>query len=546
MPSEISNEQDPASTLTQALLQAYQLPTTPQSNAFKAVKKAFSAFLQGSTCEKISHDELVDIPEALIDVDDLKLTRKPLVVRYGKVYLTRLDHLEQRLADQIKARLLPLDTKAKPKAHWLPKPKPSFTGVDQQNSVKLAVQASLFVLTGGPGTGKTTTAACIIGANLEYHRLRLEDVRLCAPTGRAASQLHGGLIDASKALAIHCEKLGCKDVVELKHRLPKSYTIHKFVHNPEMMEGAKLVIVDECSMIDLGLFHELLSIIPSDARIVLIGDPQQLPSVDTGSVFADICRNQLIRDRLCTLTEPLRADGQARTWYNFAVGYQERKKTPHPEQGLREAKITAVLESSLEKYQSVAKLANSSVYSKPEEPPTAAQLVDLENNIKSVRILCAYHGGELGVRKLNERIRKELGLKKPDSPGSLVMITRNDARVTNLSNGDVGLVVKDGLVWFPGKTVAIPFNQLPPNTPAFATTIHKSQGSEYSSVLLVLPKPDSNDEEDNREAFINKQLVFTGITRAKDNLTVFSTSDTLYDALDEPADRASGLDKRLC
>jgi exodeoxyribonuclease V alpha subunit len=544
MPSEISNEQDPAATLTQALLQAYQLPASPQSNAFKAVKKAYSAFLQGSTCEKVSPDELIDIPEALIDIDDLKPTRKPLVVRYGKVYLTRLDHLEQRLADQIKARLQPLDTQAKPGAHWLPKPKPSFTGIDQQNSVKLAIQTSLFVLTGGPGTGKTTTAACIIGANLEYHKLRLEDVRLCAPTGRAASQLHGGLIDANKALAKHCEKLGCKDVFEMKQRLPKSYTIHKFVHNPEMMEGAKLIIVDECSMIDLGLFHELLSIIPSDARIVLIGDPQQLPSVDTGSVFADICRNELISDRLCTLTEPLRADGQARTWYNFAVGYQNRKSTPHPEEGLREAKVAAVLESSLEIYKSVVKLAVLPIYSNQDQPPTTEQLMDLENAIKSVRILCAYHGGELGVRKLNERIRTELGLNKPDSPGSLVMITRNDARVTDLSNGDIGLVVRAGLVWFPGKTVSIPFNQLPNNTPAFATTIHKSQGSEYSSVLVILPKPEK-DDADNREMFINKQLVFTGITRAKDKLTVFTSSETLYDALDKVADRASGLDKRL-
>jgi exodeoxyribonuclease V alpha subunit len=544
MPSEISNEQDPAATLTQALLQAYQLPASPQSNAFKAVKKAYSAFLQGSTCEKVSPDELIDIPEALIDIDDLKPTRKPLVVRYGKVYLTRLDHLEQRLADQIKARLQPLDTQAKPGAHWLPKPKPSFTGIDQQNSVKLAIQTSLFVLTGGPGTGKTTTAACIIGANLEYHKLRLEDVRLCAPTGRAASQLHGGLIDANKALAKHCEKLGCKDVFEMKQRLPKSYTIHKFVHNPEMMEGAKLIIVDECSMIDLGLFHELLSIIPSDARIVLIGDPQQLPSVDTGSVFADICRNELISDRLCTLTEPLRADGQARTWYNFAVGYQNQKSTPHPEEGLREAKVAAVLESSLEIYKSVVKLAFLPIYSNQDQPPTTEQLMDLENAIKSVRILCAYHGGELGVRKLNERIRTELGLNKPDSPGSLVMITRNDARVTDLSNGDIGLVVRAGLVWFPGKTVSIPFNQLPNNTPAFATTIHKSQGSEYSSVLVILPKPEK-DDADNREMFINKQLVFTGITRAKDKLTVFTSSETLYDALDKVADRASGLDKRL-
>ena len=545
MPFEISNEQDPAATLTQALLQAYQLPATPQSNAFKAVKKAFSAFLQGSTCEKISPDELVDIPEALIDIDDLKPTRKPLVVRYGKVYLTRLDHLEQRLADQIKARLQPLDTKAKPGAHWLPKPKPSFTGVDQQNAVKLAIQTSLFVLTGGPGTGKTTTAACIIGANLEYHRLRLEDVRLCAPTGRAASQLHGGLIDASKALAMHCEKLGCKDIVELKHRLPKSYTIHKFVHNPEMMEGAKLIIVDECSMIDLGLFHELLSIIPSDARIVLIGDPQQLPSVDTGSVFADLCGNARLQAHLVTLKEPLRAEGEAKVWYDFVVAYRNPTQTSHPTSGLEKAEAKAIIAASLEGFRAIVTLAKDPTFTKRSATPSAEKLQALTASIKSVRILCAYHRGELGVRRLNETIRKELGLVAPDAPGCLVMITRNDHKVTDLSNGDVGLVVADGLVWFPGKTVAIPFNQLPPNTPAFATTIHKSQGSEYDKVLLVLPPADKSSEEDGIEPFINKQLIFTGITRARRTIALFSTSETLYQALDTPAVRASGLSERL-
>jgi len=545
MPSEISNEQDPAATLTQALLQAYQLPASPQSNAFKAVNKAFSAFLQGSTCDKISPDELIDIPEALIDIDDLKPTRKPLVVRYGKVYLTRLDHLEQRLADQIKARLQPLDTKAKPGAHWLPKPKPSFTGVDQQNAVKLAIQTSLFVLTGGPGTGKTTTAACIIGANLEYHRLRLEDVRLCAPTGRAASQLHGGLIDASKALAMHCEKLGCKDIVELKHRLPKSYTIHKFVHNPEMMEGAKLIIVDECSMIDLGLFHELLSIIPSDARIVLIGDPQQLPSVDTGSVFADLCGNARLQAHLVTLKEPLRAEGEAKVWYDFVVAYRNPTQTSHPTSGLEKAEAKAIIAASLEGFRAIVTLAKDPTFTKRSATPSAEKLQALTASIKSVRILCAYHRGELGVRRLNETIRKELGLVAPDAPGCLVMITRNDHKVTDLSNGDVGLVVADGLVWFPGKTVAIPFNQLPPNTPAFATTIHKSQGSEYDKVLLVLPPADKSSEEDGIEPFINKQLIFTGITRARRTIALFSTSETLYQALDTPAVRASGLSERL-
>jgi len=125
------------------------------------------------------------------------------------------------------------------------------------------------------------------------------------------------------------------------------------------------------------------------------------------------------------------------------------------------------------------------------------------------------------------------------------MITRNDHKVTDLSNGDVGLVVADGLVWFPGKTVAIPFNQLPPNTPAFATTIHKSQGSEYDKVLLVLPPAEASPDEADTEPFINKQLIFTGITRARRTISIFSTSFTLYEALDHRAERASGLSERL-
>lgn len=546
MPSDDAQAPESADTLATALLQAYQVPAIPSSKAYQAARRAFEAFLQGATCVDIAANALQGIPEVLLDVDDAKATLKPLVVRHGKLYLGRLDHLEERLALQIKARLTPLDTTRVAGPHWLPQPKANstFTGVDQQKAVQLAVQTSFTVLTGGPGTGKTTTAACIIGATLETHGLRLEDIRLCAPTGRAASQLHGGLIEGDKALAVNATRLGCADADDLRRRLPKSYTIHKFVRNPEMMVGAKLVIVDECSMVDLALFHGLLKLIPADARIVLIGDPQQLPSVDTGSVFADLCGNARLQGHLVTLKEPLRAEGEAKTWYDFVVAYRNQTQSVHPVRGLEKADVKAVLAASLEGFRAIVTLAKDPTFANRSSTPSAEKLQALAAAIKSVRILCAYHRGELGVRRLNETIRKELGLVAPDAPGSLVMITRNDHKVTDLSNGDVGLVVADGLVWFPGKTVAIPFNQLPPNTPAFATTIHKSQGSEYDKVLLVLPPADKTEDDDS-EPFINKQLIFTGITRARRTITLFTTSETLYQALDTPAVRASGLSERL-
>ena len=546
MPTDDARAPESADTLATALLQAYQVPAIPSSKAYQAARRAFEAFLQGATCVDIAASALQGIPEVLLDVDDAKATLKPLVVRHGKLYLARLDHLEEQLALQIKARLTPLDATRVAGSHWLPQPKANstFTGVDQQKAVRLAVQTPFTVLTGGPGTGKTTTAACIIGATLETHGLRLEDIRLCAPTGRAASQLQGGLLESDKALAVNAARLGCADADDMRRRLPKSYTIHKFVRNPEMMVGAKLVIVDECSMVDLALFHSLLKLIPADARIVLIGDPQQLPSVDTGSVFADLCGNPRVQDHLVKLKEPLRAEGEAKAWYDFVVAYRNQTQSAHPARGLEKADVKAVLAASLEAFRAIVVLSRDPAYADRSATPSAEKLQALTAAIKSVRILGAYHRGELGVRRLNETIRKELGLVAPDAPGSLVMITRNDHKVTDLSNGDVGLVVADGLVWFPGKTVAIPFNQLPPNTPAFATTIHKSQGSEYDKVLLVLPPADKTEDDDS-EPFINKQLIFTGITRARRTITLFTTSETLYQALDTPAVRASGLSERL-
>lgn len=548
MPSDSSSSPEPSAVLTRALLEAYRLPATPDTAAYQATRKAFDAYLRGSTCVDIDDNALSGIPPSFVSMDPAQRATVPLIRRGNKLYLSKLDHLEQSLADAIQSRLRKPDRNLQPGAHWLPQPKlgSPFTCADQQKAVQLAVQTELLVLTGGPGTGKTTTAACIIGATLEAHGLRLEDIRLCAPTGRAASQLHGGLGSPDKALAQHLPLLGCADLAELQRRLPKSYTIHKFVHNTEMMAGAKLVIVDECSMIDLSLFLNLLKIIPDDARLVLIGDPQQLPSVDTGSVFADLCRSRQIEaEHIAMLKEPFRAQGEAKTWFDFVSGYQDQQRTPLPSVGIHQPDLDSILADCLSEFGKVVELAKQPCYATTGSPLEPHQSEAIAKAIKSVRILCAFHGGKLGVRKLNEIIRKRLGLSEESSAGSLVMVTRNDHKVTDLSNGDVGLVGGGDLVWFPDKDLPIPFTQLPPNTPAFATTIHKSQGSEYGKVLLVLPPQEKDNIDSQAEPFITKQLVFTGVTRAQRTIAIFSTADIVCSALNLTADRATGLKERL-
>ena len=347
-------------------------------------------------------------------------------------------------------------------------------------------------------------------------------------------------------MAQNLSRLACADIAELQRRLPKSYTIHKFVHNAEMMAGAKLVIVDECSMIDLSLFLNLLKIIPDDARLVLIGDPQQLPSVETGSVFADLCRSRQIEaEHIAMLKEPFRAQGEAKTWFDFVVGYQDQQRTPPQADGIHQPDLDSILAECLPEFGKVVELAKQPCYATTGSSLEPRQSEAIAKAIKSVRILCAYHGGKFGVRKLNEIIRKRLGLGDESSAGSLVMVTRNDHKVTNLSNGDVGLVGGNDLVWFPDMALPIPFTQLPPNTHAFATTIHKSQGSEYGKVLLVLPPQEQDKADAHIEPFITKQLVFTGITRAQQTIAIFSTAEIVCRALDTPADRATGLKERL-
>lgn len=546
-----------AKLLASTLLAAYGPEASQDQALLQLAFSAYQAALKGSTCAPagpIDTASLLKKHPSIIEEAPQKAS-KALIVRPSDsglmVYLGRLDELEGKVREQLaKRNEAKLQKELTPEEIWLPAdvPEKKQTCVDQRSAVTMAVQTSLVVLCGGPGTGKTTTAACMIGAAIS-NGLDLKDIRICAPTGRAASRLRLGLAEEGKPLSNNLKALSCANREEFLGKLPKAYTIHKLVRNPDEMRGAKLVVVDECSMIDLFLFHRLLSLVPTDARLILIGDPQQLPSVDTGSVFEDICRSKALAKRKVTLRQKFRATKQASEWTQYAEAIMAGKEDIKSPGEFLTTTNEALLETCLKGFETMRDLAVSSDFETHglTDPKVKANILEQRINLlkqtTSTRVLCARRGGKHGVNKINELVRKKLGLKDEDQPGSLIMITRNDHKVTDLSNGDVGIVVKGGRVWFPGKTVSIDFNQLPPHAPAFATTIHKAQGSEYDHVVLVIPKKEADSEESYE--FISQQLVFTGITRAVSKLTVFGDKDLIVEALKKPALKASGLQARL-
>jgi exodeoxyribonuclease V alpha subunit len=546
-----------AKLLATTLLAAFGPGASNDQALLALATAAYEAALKGSTCAPVGQIDtaaLIASHGTLIEQAPTKPS-KALIVRPSEtgqmVYLGRLDELEGKVREQLAERNGALfDPMLKPENIWLPAdvPEKQQTCVDQRSAVTKAVQTSFVVLCGGPGTGKTTTAACMIGAAIS-NGLDLKDIRICAPTGRAASRLRLGLAEEGKPLSNNLKAMSCANREEFLGKLPKAYTIHKLVHNPVEMAGAKLVVVDECSMIDLFLFHRLLSLVPADARLILIGDPQQLPSVDTGSVFDDVCRSEALEKRKVTLRQKFRATKQASEWTQYAEAIMAGDEDVKAPGDFLATTNEALLEACLKGFETMRDLAVSSDFETLglTDPKVKANILEqragLLKQTISTRVLCARRGGKHGVNKINELVRKKLVLKDDDQPGSLIMITRNDHKVTDLSNGDVGIVVKGGRVWFPGKTVSIDFNQLPPHAPAFATTIHKAQGSEYDHVILVIPKKEADSEES--DDFISQQLVFTGITRAVSKLTVFGDEDLIVNALKKPALKASGLQARL-
>ena len=483
----------------------------------------------------------------------------PLVLdEAGRCYLHRYWSAERRLAERILAVssdvLDDIDTEslASLRAKLFPRDATDPAGSTdwQAAAADLVLRRRLAIVSGGPGTGKTTTVARILALLLTSNEdLRIE---LAAPTGKAAARLTESIRAQAPGLAVSPAVRTA--ISELEGR-----TIHRllgyggrgggFRHNAARPLACDVVIVDEASMIDMLLMDALLDAIPQRARLVLVGDKDQLASVDAGFVYGDLC-------------EASRAGG-ARSLAGVAVELTKNWRfRDRPGIGTLAA---AVREGDAER--AVAALADPELADATREEPRAdvSEIVTLiASEIDAVadaaspqaaiaalsrfRLLCATNRGPYGVDAFNlliERRLREHGIAGGGDwyRGRPVLVTANDYNV-DLFNGDVGVCfpLPDGAmrVWFPsseGGLRAIVPASLPPHVTAWAMTVHKSQGSEFDRVIVVLPDKDS--------PLLSRELVYTAVTRARERLTIVGSEQTLRAAIGRKAARASGLRDRL-
>ena len=409
------------------------------------------------------------------------------------------------------------------------------------------------LVTGGPGTGKTTAIARTLVALVEAARQDGRNdprIALAAPTGRAAERMAESVRGALALLAGEGTDAGVLDALPTTgstlHRLlgtiPDS---PRFRHDADNPLPFDVVVVDEASMIDLPLMAKLLDAVPDGARLVLLGDPDQLPSVEAGDVLSAIIRGAdadggCLPARRTHLTRAWRQDdalqlaplagavrdGQADAALSLLRGgtlsgvhFHEDMADPLRDHG----------ERLLAHWRALADAA------------TPAEALAMASRL---RLLTAVRDGPQGARTLNRRIEGMLG-GAGHFHGRLLMITENSYR-HRLFNGDIGICFRDGagavLAWFPGDSPGSPrpFHPaaLPAHDSAFAMTVHKAQGSEFDEAWLLLPAHDSR--------VLSRELVYTGMTRARRTLHVAADAGVLATALARHAGRWSGLAWRLC
>lgn len=536
----------------------------------------------------------------------------PLVLCGTRLYLRRYWAYEQRVATQVRERGAlreAVDTAAV--NAWLEKlfapaegQKPAKGPDWQKVACAVALRGRLSVITGGPGTGKTYTVARLLALLLATsptpERLR---IALAAPTGKAAARLKQSIESSLQALG---ERLGDGlDLAALTARMGAARTLHgllggrhdtrRFQHDAAHPLDVDVLIVDEASMVHLEMMASLLDALPQSARVVLLGDKDQLASVEAGAVLGDLCgeaqkgqygedtcayvadtcgeeipgafrhvHGPALAQQTVMLRESRRFGGpigklaQAVNEGNVAGAQRVLRDERSPEAAwLEAASPAAVVRIALEGRPGAPGCSAHylhALHRRPEggdETAHAAWAVEVLTAFERFRVLCAVREGDWGVQGFNEAIEAGLvraGLLKKAGEwyeGRPVMVTRNQAAL-GVFNGDIGIALRPAgggslrVYFLEGPQLrSVLASRLADVETAFALTVHKSQGSEFEHTLLALPEQASAQ-------VLTRELAYTGITRARAAFTLVSPQPgVLVAAIERKTKRASGLREAL-
>ena len=466
----------------------------------------------------------------------------------------------------------------------------------QKVAAAVALSRRFAVISGGPGTGKTTTVAKLLAALIEQAQANDQQptIKLVAPTGKAAARLTESIGKAVSALPVS---------PELKQSIPTdASTLHRllgaipnsaeFRHNHDNPLHVDILVVDEASMVDLPMMYKLIDALPKKARLILLGDKDQLASVEAGAVLGDICSfnaqgfsqahagqiarltgftslthsanaHPSIADSLCMLKKSYRFDarsgiGQLSQAVNSGDGLRvdavwKRDFPDIAKYPIDSQTYNQMIQTLVSEYQHYLQRLRQPQQHQGQPESLSQRAKAALDLFAQCRLLCAIREGDFGVKGLNQRIERALASRKLIKTqdelwyhGRPVMVTRNDHGL-GLYNGDIGLCVRDDShqesklkVFFElpdGSVKAVLPSRVPEHETAYAMTIHKSQGSEFEHTLMILP-PDFTP-------ILTRELIYTGITRAKKHLTLYADERGLKRAIKIRTQRASGLIQRL-
>ncbi len=481
----------------------------------------------------------------------------PLVCREGNSFsFARLLAAEQRLVSDLTRRLKPsseLDpariATALQKLDSLPSP---HLNPGQRTAVEAALHHSFLIVTGGPGTGKTTVVSRILWALAQVlDGLDSEAVALCAPTGRAKARLAETVGQNLSWLSNLDPRVAAllPSQASTLHSLLGARSDGTFRHHPGNPLPQCVVVLDEASMVDLVLFAALLAALSPEARLIVVGDPDQLPSVEAGAVLADLVANPHFQDKRIHLLESHRNTGDiaeicGRIRQGQPVGeFLSCRSLGEEGMALVRSRVGGVGHLGNRGGEEFAVSWLEERFGHPMrergcfDPDALLQLVERS------RILCAVHEGVAGAQTLNRRADHWLRERFPSPwngrfvPGQQVMLTRN-LPARDLWNGDLGVVLEhEGrmVAAFPkfDGILRVPVEQLDGLESAWAITIHKSQGSEFDEVLVMLP--------DRDVPVLTRQILYTAISRARRTVVVHGDLDLVAKAIERSADRPSRL-----
>ncbi len=405
----------------------------------------------------------------------------------------------------------------------------------QKEAVRMMLRERFSILTGGPGTGKTFTiarAVTLMRGRRGGGALRLG---LAAPTGKAAARVK----DSMKAALAGAEGAPALDATTIHALLKPGRDGVTFHHDAANPLGLDWLVVDEASMIDLPLMARLVAALKPGCRLTLVGDACQLASVEPGRVFADLCRMEGVPK--CELVESRR----------FASDGEVARLAAAVNEGRAEEAVALLKACAAEIH--YVPLSPQAAFEPEAWPGFRKRLVEgfaplagaatpqealAEAVLNNCRLLCAFREGPYGVRRLNDIVRRWLGEGCPQ----LVMVTRNDGAL-GVYNGDVGVVMPScpGQLWLPGREAPVPMALLPGWEPAFASTVHKSQGSEFKQVIMVLPPV---PREGEGGGLLTREILYTGLTRTFGEVWLYGGDETIRACCRRHVSRQTGFAPR--